>query len=95
MDGVFTFYKEFGTPDKHTFGGAKELVKSGTDFTKTMHEYHVIESDKKGQPERVESVIRKIRKKWYQMMSKRRHPADCGIMAYGGCARPCNALYHG
>ena len=72
-----TFCTEFGAPEKLTFDGAKEQVKSGTDFMKVVREYeiipHVIEPDRHNQ-NRVEGVIREVRKKWYRIMLKKRAP---------------------
>ena len=72
-----TFCKEFGAPEKLTFDGAKEQVKSGTDFMKAIREYeiipHVIEPDRHNQ-NKVEGVIREIRKKWYRVMLKKKTP---------------------
>ena len=72
-----TFCSEFGAPEKLTFDGAKEQTKSGTDFMKTVREYdilpHVIEPDRHNQ-NRVEGVIREIRKKWYRVMLKKKAP---------------------
>ena len=60
-----TFCKEFGAPEKLTFDGAKEQIKSGTDFMKAIREYeilpHVIEPDRHNQ-NKVEGVIREIQK---------------------------------
>ena len=72
-----TFCTEFGAPEKLTFDGAKEQVKSGTDFMKVIREFeiipHVIEPDRHNQ-NRVEGVIREVRKKWYRIMLKKRAP---------------------
>ena len=55
------------------FDGAKEQVKSGTDFMKVIREYeiipHVIEPDRHNQ-NRVEGFIREVSKKWYGRMLK-------------------------
>ena len=37
-----TFCTEFGAPEKLTFDGAKEQVKSGTDFMKVIREFEII-----------------------------------------------------
>ena len=72
-----TFCTEFGAPEKLTFDGAKEQVKSGTEFMKTIREYeiipHIIEPDRHNQ-NRVEGVIREVRKKWYRIMLRKKVP---------------------
>ena len=70
-----TFCKKFGVPEKLTFYGTKEQVKSGIYFIKVILEYeiipHVIEPDKHNQ-NRVEGFIRDVRKKWYRIIIKQR-----------------------
>ena len=39
---IKTFCTEFGAPEKLTFDGAKEQVKSGTDFQKVLREHEII-----------------------------------------------------
>ena len=77
-----TFCKEFGAPERLTFDGAKEQVKSGTDFMKVIREFeiipHVIEPDRHNQ-NRVEGVIREVRKKWYMIMLKREQTQTMGL----------------
>ena len=74
---LHAFCAECGTPEKRTFDGAKEQTKSGTYFMKTVREYgmlpYVIEPDRHNQ-NRVEGVIRKIRKKLYRVMLKKKAP---------------------
>ena len=72
-----TFCTEWGALEMLTYNGAKEQVKSGTDFQKVLREHeiipHQIEPDRHNQ-NRVEGVIREVRKKWYRVMLQQKTP---------------------
>ena len=76
-DGLSEFIMDYGVPLKMKFDGSKEQTLPGMDFMKKIRkydiDYHVSEPDR---PNRnpADGVIRELRRKWFQMMVKKRVP---------------------
>jgi hypothetical protein len=76
--------RDYGVPERLTFDGAAEQVKPKTEFMKRVRDYgidyHLIEPHRP-QQNRVETVIREVKKRWFRQMVKRSVPKQ--IWDYG------------
>ena len=77
-----------------TFDGSKEQTLTGTDFMKKIRKYdinyHISEPERPGQNP-AEGVIRKLRRKWFQIMVQKRVPRR--LWDYGYC-HACKVMQH-
>ena len=88
-DALTEFTQEFGIPEQLTMDGAPEMVGRNTDFMKKVLKYKInyhITEPNRHRENRAESIIRKLKKKWYRVMVQKRVPKrlwDCGLQWVG------------
>jgi hypothetical protein len=67
------FIRDYGVPEHLTFDGSAEQTKPKTEFMKHIRDYgidyHLIEPYRP-QQNRVETVIREVKKRWFRQMAK-------------------------
>jgi hypothetical protein len=81
------FVRDHGVPEKLTSDRAAEQTGSRTEFMRSIRKYvinHHLSKPHRSKQNRAESVIRKVKQKWFRHMVKRRVPTkrlwDYGIV---------------
>lgn len=94
------FIRDYGVPQHLTFDGSREQSGKRTEMMKEIHKhdikYHITEPYRPNQ-NRVESVIRELRKKWFRIMAQRNVPKRLWDYGLKWCAeiisRTANSVF--